>query len=183
MLGELPSSDRSSSSFSFGSIVRMSDNNGESARAFVMSSRSTLAVSSDSSNAGAFARVSPRGPITSEPPWNMRPPSLPTRLPSVTNTPCSSAMSRISRSQRATLPGTEAPSVRSKAPRAGEADETNTTCAPSSAAINPVSECHASSHTSIAARPQGASNARIEYPRSTNRSSSKRPYVGRNVFR
>src|ERR1019366_8493539 len=130
VVGELPDNDRSSSTVSFGSIVRMSESSGESARAFVMSSRSTFAVSSDSSNTGALARVSPCGPITSEPPWNIRPPSLPTSPARVTNTPCSSAMSRISRSHRATLPGTETPSARSNTPRAGEADETNTTRAP-----------------------------------------------------
>ena len=63
VFGLSPSNDRSSSDFSFGSIVRMSDSSGESARALVMSSRSTLAVSSASSNAGACARVSPLGPI------------------------------------------------------------------------------------------------------------------------
>ena len=51
------------------------------------------------------------------------------------------------------------------------------------AASVPVTECHASSHTSIAARPIGRSNARSSWPRSTKRSSSNIPYVGRKFLR
>ena len=93
-------------------------------------------------------------------------------------TPCSSAMSRVSRSHRETLAGPGTSSVFGHAPRAGGADGTMMSCAPSSAAIVPVSECQASSQTSIAARPHGVSNARMSRPRSTNRSSSNSPYVG-----
>ncbi len=44
-------------------------------------------------------------------------------------------------------------------------------------------EWNMSSQISMAARPHRVSNARIECPASTNRSSWNTPYVGRNTFR
>ena len=55
--------------------------------------------------------------------------------------------------------------------------------APPSAASMGVNECQASSQMRIAARPQRVSNACTPRPASTNRSSSKTPYVGRKTFR
>ena len=92
-------------------------------------------------------------------------------------------MSRASRSHRATLAGPGMASSRGHVPRAGAAEQMKIICAPSSAASVPVTLCHASSQTSIAARPHGMSKARTSCPRSTNRSSSNRPYVGRKFFR
>ena len=88
-----------------------------------------------------------------------------------------------SRSQRLTLAGPGTSSRLGHAPRAGGAAQTKMICAPSSAAIVAVRLCHASSQTSMAARPHGVSNARTSRPRSTKRSSSNRPYVGRKTFR
>ena len=132
---------------------------------------------------GARRATSPVGPATNDPPGKTLPPSLPTRLASETNTPCSSAMSRISRSQRLTLAGPGTSSRFGHGPRAGGAAQTKMICAPSSAAIVAVRLCHASSQTSIAARPHGVSNARTSRPRSTKRSSSNSPYVGRKTLR
>ena len=61
-------------------------------------------------------------------------------------------MPRTRRSQRTELAGSVAPSSVVAVPRAGGALGTMISCAPSSAASVPASECHASSHTSIAAR-------------------------------
>ncbi len=154
-----------------------------SARTRVRSARSADTGSSASCHTGARPRTSPFGPATIDPPGNIFPPSFPVRFAKLTNTPCSSATSRIRRSHRAWLAGPGTSSSRGHAPRAGAADDTKITSAPSSAASVPLIECHASSHTSIAARPHGASNARMSCPRSTNRSSSNNPYVGRKFLR
>ena len=153
-----------------------------SARARARSARSTVAGSNDSSNRGARTRTSPAGPTSIELPQNALPPSVPTRLTYDRNTPCSSAMLADSRSQRATLAGPGTPSSRGQAPRAGAAEDRKMICAPSRAATVPVRLCHASSHTRSAARPHRVSNARRSWPRSTNRSSSNNPYVGRNIL-
>ncbi len=80
------------------------------------------------------------------------------------------------RSQRTMLAGSLAPSSSVSEPRAGDADGTRITCAPSSAAIVAASECQASSQIKIATRPHAVSNARTpSWPRSTKRSSSNTP--------
>ena len=85
-------------------------------------------------------------------------------------------MPRTTRSQRTMLAGSRSPSSSTAVPRAGDALGTRITCAPSSAAIVPDSECHASSQMRIAARPQVVSKARTpSCPESTNRSSSNTP--------
>src|SRR6185312_16265490 len=119
------------------------------------------------------------GPATKAPPGNDLPASLDARLENETNTPCSSAMSRTSRSQRATLDGPGIPSSLGHDPRASAADQMKIAPAPSRASSVPVRLCQASSQMSTAQRPQGVSNARNDWPRSTNRSSSNSPYVGR----
>jgi hypothetical protein len=167
-----------------GTITSRSAISGMSARARVTSSGSSTAVTNASSHNGPRARSSPFGPSTIDAPGKIFPPSLPTRFDNTTCTPCSSAMSRASRSHRFTLAGTVGSPVScGQAPRAGGAASRKIVCAPSSAAIVPVRLCQASSHTSSAARPQLVSNARNSRPRSTKRSSSNIPYVGRNIFR
>ena len=92
--------------------------------------RSSVAVTIASSHAGPRARTSPLGPHTVDMPGNTLPPSLPARLESTANTPCSSASSRMSRSHRLELAGPGTPSPRGHAPRAGAALHTNITWAP-----------------------------------------------------
>ena len=166
-----------------GSIVSRSAMSGMSARARVTSATSMLTDRIASSHNGARPNTSPCAPDTNDPPGKTLPPSLPTSVVSATKTPCSSAISRISRSQRLVLAGPGTSSVLGHGPRAGGAAHTKMTCAPSNAAIVAVMLCQASSHTSIAARPHDVSNARTVRPRSTNRSSSNNPYVGRNTLR
>ena len=161
--------------WSVGSDAARSASSGMSARTRTRSRRSRCAPPIAGVKIGSRSRTSPAGPTIIEPPLNILPPSLPTRFASDTTTPCSSAMSRTSRSQRATLAGPGTPSPRGQVPRAGAALEMNTTSAPCSAAMVPVSECHASSQTSIAARPHDVSNVVSSWPASTKRASSKRP--------
>ena len=170
-----PSWTRRMLSSTWGRATRRSLSIGPSARARTRSSRSTVRDTKDSSHTGARPRTSPPGPTRCDVPKKRLPPSEPTRFTKLVYTPCSSAMSRTSRSQRAALYGPAMPSSRGQMPRAGAADDTNTTWAPSRAAMVPLMECQASSHTRMAARPHGVSNARISVPRSTKRSSSKSP--------
>ena len=167
----------------YGNATSRSAKSGASALARVTSSRFTSAVTIASSNSGPRTRISPCGLKTSEPPGNPLPPSNPTRLAYATYTPCSSANPRTVRSQRTTLAGRRLPSGSPPVPRAGDALGRMISCAPSNAARVPVSECQASSQIRIAARPQRVSNARTSWPRSTKRSSSNTPYVGRNTLR
>ncbi len=166
-----------------GSIVCRSVSSGISTRALVRSDVSSVAVMIASSHSGARSFTSPFGPAIKEPPEKLFPPSVPTSCTSATNTPCSEAISRASRSHRSMVLGPGLSSLRGVTPRAGDAEAMKITCAPSSAAIVPDRLCQASSHTSIAARPQLVSNARISKPRSTKRSSSNSPYVGRKTLR
>lgn len=73
---------RSSSARNDGNCAFKSLSNGNSARTRAMSARFTVAVTIASSKIGARTRTSPRGPTTIDPPWNIRPPSLPTRFTS-----------------------------------------------------------------------------------------------------
>ncbi len=75
------------------------------------------------------------------------------------------------------------PSSRGQGPRAGAAEQMKMARAPSNASKVPVRLCQASSQMSTAQRPHGVSNAPNDWPRSTNRSSSNSPYVGRKFLR
>ena len=123
------------------------------------------------SNSGPRARILPEGPATTDPPANAFPPSKPTSCATATYIPCSEAESAARRSHRSRLAGASGLS----SPRAGVALTTSSSCAPSSAASVGISECQASSQTSMAARPHAVSNARTSAPASTNRSSSNTP--------
>jgi hypothetical protein len=166
---------RSTVRMRWGIIVCKSVRRGTSDLARVRSCGSSVTVMIVSSQSGAWARTSPCGPAMIDPPEKVFPPSVPTRFTRATNTPCSSAMSRASRSQRLRLAGTGPSSSRGQTPRAGDADRTKIVVAPSSAATVPVRLCHASSQISIAARPHSVSKARTSNPRSTNLSSSNSP--------
>ena len=129
--------------------------------------------------AGRARARRPSGRRPAHRPGNCLPPSLPTRFASATiHAVLVGDVAHEPLPPATRWPARAPSSVLGHAPRAGGAEQTKMICAPSSAAIVPVSECHASSQTSIAARPHGVSNARMSRPRSTNRSSSNSPYVG-----
>ena len=62
----------------WGHLISRSANSGVSARARVISSKSSVTGMMASSNTGPRAMMSPRGSVTIEPPANALPPSKPT---------------------------------------------------------------------------------------------------------